>query len=1115
MWAESRLTYSRSNARHGPKGISTISPEAASWYHDAIIYEVHVRSFRDANGDGIGDFRGLTSKLDYLRDLGVTAIWLLPFYPSPLRDDGYDIADYLSINPSYGNMRDFKRFLSEAHARDLRVITELVINHTSDQHPWFQRARRAPEGSPEREFYVWSNTPDLYAEARIIFQDTETSNWTWDPVAKAYYWHRFFSHQPDLNFESPAVHDAISEALDFWLDLGVDGLRLDAIPYLYEREGTMCENLDVTHAYLKKLRAHVDSRYEDRMLLAEANQWPEDSVEYFGDGDECHMAFHFPLMPRMFMALRMENRFPIIDILEQTPEIPEASQWAIFLRNHDELTLEMVTDEERDYMYRVYAGDPQMRINVGIRRRLAPLLGNNRREIEVMNGLLLSLPGSPVIYYGDEIGMGDNFYLGDRNGVRTPMQWSGDRNAGFSDANPQRLYLPVITDPEYHYESVNVEIQRENPNSLWWWMKRVLTVRKSLPELSRGRLEFVNSDNPKVLTFIRRLEDRSVLVVANLSRHVQPVTLELEGLAGHVPVEVLGRARFPEVGDTPYTLTVGPHEFYWFAMEPADTEEHPEERARINLRGPIDGLWRARGQLQRAVVTDISHRRWFRSKARTIRESELVDLLEVPGSDARVAFLKVNYMEGDDEFYVIPMAVASGPEALRVETEFPEAVIATVHIAGEEDDALLYDAMHDESFSRSLLKLAGSTRKVKGRRASLISGKVPGSRSAGQSVDDVPVKFAGVDQTNSSVFFGERLIMKLFRKIESGLNPEVEVGRFLTEEARFPHTPATRALVFADVDGESSALAFFQDYVPSHANAFDYVFDTALLTLETVIARSEDIGSPPPPRHPLDVTQNELDRGREFMGPLLADARLLGQRTGEMHLALASDPNHPVFGTETISTLQMRSVYQSIRTTVKTSLALLKRRRSHLNADDEEMVNQLIESEAAILDQIKAVMSEKIAVDRIRIHGDYHLGQVLYTGKDFMIIDFEGEPQRPLSERRLKRLALRDVAGMVRSFHYALLMASRQIDASGWDDGSREHLANWTQTIHRWLTSELVSGYREAVGESTIVPSDPDHFQELLDVLIVEKAAYELEYEVNNRPEFVSVPLSGILDTLR
>src|SRR5712672_2020652 len=446
------------------------------WYKDAVIYEAHVRAFHDSNGDGIGDFRGLTEKLDYLQELGITAIWLLPFYPSPLKDDGYDIADYNSINPIYGTLKDFKVFLQEAHRRHLRVITELVVNHTSDQHPWFQRSRRAKPGSAWRDFYVWSETPDKYRDARIIFRDFEPSNWTWDPVAKAYFWHRFYSHQPDLNYDNPQVAREIMRALDFWLDLGVDGLRLDAVPYLYERENTSCENLSETHDYLKTLRQHVDERYGDRMLLGEANQWPEDAVSYFGSGkgDECHMAFHFPLMPRLFMAVRMEDRVPIVDILQQTPSIPETSQWALFLRNHDELTLAMVTDEERVYMYRVYAYDRRARINLGIRRRLAPLLGNNRRKIELINTLLFSMPGTPIIYYGDEIGMGDNFYLGDRNGVRTPMQWTPDRNAGFSKANPQQLYLPTIIDPEYHYESVNVENQQRNLSSLFWWMRRML-----------------------------------------------------------------------------------------------------------------------------------------------------------------------------------------------------------------------------------------------------------------------------------------------------------------------------------------------------------------------------------------------------------------------------------------------------------------------------------------------------------------------------------------------------------------------------------------------------------------------------------------------------------------
>src|SRR5213083_1238633 len=559
-------------------GVATKTFVDPLWYKDAIIYELHVKTFCDSDGDGMGDFRGLIEKLDYLQELGVTAIWLLPFYPSPLRDDGYDIADYFDVNPNFGTLDDFRAFLDAAHQRNLHVITELVINHTSDQNPWFQKSRRAVAAAGAgissddlayKDFYVWSDTPEKYKDSRIIFKDFETSNWAWDPVAKAYYWHRFYSHQPDLNFDNPAVHEAVEKVLDFWLGMGVDGLRLDAVPYLYEREGTICENLRETHEYLVKLRAHVDEKFSGRMLLAEANQWPEDAVAYFGKGDESHMNFHFPLMPRMFMALQMEDRFPIIDILDQTPAVPDGCQWAMFLRNHDELTLEMVTDEERDYMYRVYATDPHARINLGIRRRLAPLLGNNRRKIELINSLLFSLPGTPIIYYGDEIGMGDNFYLGDRNGVRTPMQWSPDRNAGFSKANSQRLYFPVIIDPEYHYEAVNVEVQHSNPQSLLWWMKRTLSLRKQHKAFGRGSLEFLYPDNNKILAFLRTYADERILVVANLSRFPQHAELSLSALRGLHPVEMSGRSAFPPIADGPYPISLGPHGLFWFALEKA------------------------------------------------------------------------------------------------------------------------------------------------------------------------------------------------------------------------------------------------------------------------------------------------------------------------------------------------------------------------------------------------------------------------------------------------------------------------------------------------------------------------------------------------------------------
>ncbi|MDB6075763.1 MAG: treS, partial [Verrucomicrobiaceae bacterium] len=673
------------------------------WFKDAVIYELHVKTFQDGDGDGIGDFRGLLQRLDYFAELGITAIWLLPFYPSPLRDDGYDIADYYSVNPSYGTVEDFRLLLEEAHKRGLRIITELVLNHTSDQNPWFQRARHAPPGSAAREFYVWSDNPRKYKDARIIFKDFETSNWTWDPVAKSYFWHRFYSHQPDLNFENPEVHDELLRVIDFWLEMGVDGVRLDAVPYLYEAEGTNCENLPKTHDFLRKLRAHMDEKFEDRMLLAEANQWPEDAAEYFGNGDECHMEFHFPLMPRMFMALQMEDRFPIIDIMEQTPAIPEACQWAIFLRNHDELTLEMVTDEERDYMYRVYAQDPRARINLGIRRRLAPLLGNNRRKIELINSLLFSLPGTPIIYYGDEIGMGDNFYLGDRNGVRTPMQWSPDRNAGFSKANPQQLYLPAIIDPEYHYESVNVENQQKNLSSLYWWMRRLLKVRQQSSAFARGTIEFLHPVNAKVLAYIRRFEHEVILVVANLSRFTQCVELDLSAFAGQVPVEMFGRTRFPELKQTLTMITLSSHAFNWFSL--METGE------------PSAATWAPRAMPQHAewsstLLRTIKHiilpaylplRRWFGGKGRVMRDIEITQNVALGWGTARLLVVEASFADGTPESYLMPLAFARGEEAKRLQAEFPQVVLATFS-----DDQILCDALYLPEFRSHLLHLITS-----------------------------------------------------------------------------------------------------------------------------------------------------------------------------------------------------------------------------------------------------------------------------------------------------------------------------------------------------------------------------------------------------------------------
>ena len=617
------------------------------WYKDAIIYQLHVKTFSDSNEDGIGDFKGLIQKLDYLKNLGITVIWLLPFYPSPLKDDGYDISDYYDVHPQYGTLKDFKEFLKEAHERGLRVVTELVINHTSDQHPWFTRAKQAKESSSYRDFYVWSSNGRKYKDARIIFKDFELSNWSWSEDAKSYYWHRFYSHQPDLNFDNPSVQKEIFKVADFWFSLGVDGVRLDAVPYLFEREGTNCENLPETHEFLKKLRKHVDSKFKNRMLLAEANQWPEDAVKYFGSGDECQMAFHFPLMPRMYMSVQMEDRFPIIDILEQTPKMPRLCQWAIFLRNHDELTLEMVTDEERDYMYRAYATDARSKINLGIRRRLVPLLNNNRRKIELMNVLLFSLPGTPIIYYGDEIGMGDNHFLGDRDGVRTPMQWSPDRNAGFSKANPQQLYLPVTIDSEYHYETVNVETQDNNLSSLLWWMKRFIAIRKRFKAFSQGSIKFLYPDNSKVLCFIREFKNESILIVINLSRFSQTVDLDLKEYKGFTPEEVFSQNNFSIIKDSLYTVTLGPHNHFWFLLKKPVTSSK-----KIMMKTPkiqLEKSWEEIFDLKNMRILEseilpqyFKECRWFGGKSRNVRTIRVAEQIRLDNKTQLSSLLLVN-----------------------------------------------------------------------------------------------------------------------------------------------------------------------------------------------------------------------------------------------------------------------------------------------------------------------------------------------------------------------------------------------------------------------------------------------------------------------------------------
>ncbi len=1107
------------------------------WYKDAIIYEVHVRAFSDSDGDGIGDFRGMIQKLDYLQDLGVTAIWLLPFYPSPLRDDGYDIADYTSINDIYGSMRDFREFVRAAHRRGLRVITELVCNHTSDQHPWFQRARWAKPGSTYRNFYVWSDTTEKYREARIIFSDFESSNWTWDSVAGAYYWHRFYHHQPDLNFDNPRVQKEVLKLLDFWFQMGVDGLRLDAVPYLYEREGTNCENLPETHAFLKEMRHHVDSKFQNRLFLAEANQWPEDAVAYFGEGDECHMCYHFPLMPRLFMSIYMEDRFPIIDILAQTPDIPWNAQWALFLRNHDELTLEMVTDEERDYMYRIYASDPNARLNLGIRRRLAPLLQNNRRRIELMNGLLFSFPGTPVIYYGDEIGMGDNIYLGDRNGVRTPMQWLPDRNAGFSAANRQKLYLPVITDPEYHYEAINVDTQQRNPSSLLWWMKRLIALRKRYKAFGRGTIEFLHPENRKVLAFIRRYEEETILVVANLSRFSQGVELDMSEFAGMVPVEMFGRVRFPPIGDLPYFVTLGPHSFFYFSLE------HQRDGVRLD-GGPVDTLpvlnlkpgasWESlfknseRARLVGVLAQVLPSRRWFGGKARTIRGAEMIEVVPIISDPWKVyvTLIRVDYTDGGPDTYVVPLAYAEGERAYQLRDWSPQALFATLQT--ETGEGVLYDALWEGGFCQALLHIVAHHRRLEGERGTMMLAVSRTFRALGGAStaegDVLEARVVRGEQSNTSVIFGDRFILKLFRRIDQGTNPDLEVGRFLTEKTSFKQiAPVAGSIEYHRDQHAPMTVAILQQFVPNEGDAWKYTLDMLGSYLQDAAARqnqdTEEVRTTLE-RSFLDLglaTEDIPPLAHETIGPYLVSARILGQRTAEMHRALCSDPQNSDFAPEPFTAMYQRSVYQSMRARARETFLMLQKGLNRIPGTFQDEARELLAQEETLLAHLHAILSLKITVMRTRCHGDYHLGQVLYTGDDFVIIDFEGEPARTLSERRMKRTALIDVAGMLRSFEYSMYTAlNHQVDYGGIHrDEDRTMLDLWARFWYQWVSAAFLKEYRQVAEGSPFFPQGPEELAGLLRAYMLDKAVYELGYELNSRPEWVYIPIRSILYLLR
>jgi maltose alpha-D-glucosyltransferase/alpha-amylase len=1081
------------------------------WYKDAVIYQVHVKSYFDANNDGIGDFAGLIEKLDYIADLGVNTIWILPFYPSPRRDDGYDIAEFKDVSPDYGTRADAKRFINEAHRRGLRVITELVINHTSDQHPWFQRARRAKPGSSARDFYVWSDSDQKFPETRIIFIDTEKSNWTWDPVAKQYFWHRFYSHQPDLNFDNPRVLEAVISVMRYWLDMGVDGLRLDAIPYLVEREGTNNENLDETHVVLKSIRAVIDQHYPDRMLLAEANQWPEDTRPYFGgnengEGDECHMAFHFPLMPRMYMALAQEDRFPITDILRQTPEIPDNCQWAIFLRNHDELTLEMVTDKERDYLWNFYASDRRARLNLGIRRRLAPLVERDRRRIELLNSLLLSMPGTPVMYYGDEIGMGDNIYLGDRDGVRTPMQWTVDRNGGFSRADPARLVLPPIMDPLYGYQTINVEAQQRDPHSLLNWTKRLLSVRNQQKAFGRGTMKLLSPSNRRILAYLREYTTvegthETILCVANVSRVAQAAELDLSAYAGMVPVEMVGGSAFPPIGQLSYLLTLQPYGFYWFLLasetqmpswhkEPV--ESMPEFHTLV-VKHSADELLegKSRHTLENiALPTYLPKRRWYAAKSGRIDKVELLYGVRF-GEGARTAmFSEIEVTSGEQkDRYQLPLGFLPEQD---MNTALPQQ-LALARVRRGRQVGLLTDAFTLDHFVRAVLDGMRTGLALPCGKGELRFSAMP-QLSEIDLPEDAPVRVLSAEQSNTSAVVDGKLVLKLIRRVASGVHPELEMVGFLTHHGFQYIAPLYGDLRRIDENGDEHVLMLAQGFLHNQGDAWEWTQNGLERAIRDEIANG--------------VVESTTYSAQE---ELEAFVGMFGQRLGEMHQILASGEDAD-FAVETTDKATADGWAKSIGRELEHAMDLLKQRRDDFDAELQGQIDLLQKSRAKMLKQITVLAKRSIGGARIRVHGDLHLGQVLVVQDDAYLIDFEGEPARPLHERRAKTSPLKDVAGALRSFDYASAMAMRNVQTSDSSEETKRIRKRVAESYRQRARELFLSRYREAAAKLPHAWNENGGEEAVLELFILEKTAYEVAYEAENRPAWLSVPLRGLVE---
>lgn len=1084
------------------------------WYKDAIFYELHVRSFQDGNNDGIGDFVGLTQRLDYLSDLGVTAVWLLPFYASPLKDDGYDISDYTSIHSDYGTLEDFRLFLDKAHSLGMRVITELVINHTSDQHPWFQRARNAPPGSVEREFYVWSDDTLRYAQASLMFPDYESSNWAWDPVANQYYWHRFYSHQPDLNFDNPAVCDAIPPVIDFWFEMGVDGMRLDAVPFLYEREGTNCEHLPETHKYLKLLRKHVDQRYPNRMFLAEANAWPDEMVEYFGQSDECHMAFHFPLMPRLYLALHQENRFPIVDILAQTPAIPDDCQWCLFLRNHDELTLAMVTEQERIAMYSAYTRERQAQLFMGIRHRLAPLMRNDRRRIELLNSILFSLPGTPVVYYGDEIGMGDNIYLGDRNGVRTPMQWSDDRNAGFSRANSQKLILPVIVDSEYHYEAVNVETQQNNPSSLLWWVKRLISMRKRHPAFGQGKQHILESENTRVLAYLRETDSERLLVVANLSRFVQSVQLDLTEYSDLIPEELFGRARFPKIRSSErYNLTLGPHEFYWFTLVPENAVDVPsEELPNLAIENWDD--------FHRTVIWDRFSRilasRYSAESETKVESCRLLDLTSVPFQSINLALLVCKFEYGTSADETIYQFLAIVPEELLDGQRERMKAISLARV-GKSRNEILCDPIGLPLFGSELLRLLArnaETKVIAGKKLVCRSWEtiqLPVAEESHEETVSIPIASGPL----SCVVINRQWLLRRFRRADEGLNPDVEIGRVL-QEKQFPGFARIAGTIELQRSGrEPVVLAAIHHNEPNQSTGWHAMTDLALRFFEVCAAQS--LSEMRPDQLPHDhqhLEPKDADDWEHLVTPFLTLSKSVAEFTGKLHKTLGEFPWSSNCAPQAND---QRAFYQTIRT----AAGRLHVRLGELGAGSDETVRELaaqVRSHYPVIQQIiRLSLDPDLATgSRIRCHGRYRLGRLLVSGTGCILTDFEGVKESPLAERRIKRTPMFDVATMISSFHYAVNAVRLELlDKSNVKLGlvREEDHARLRPYSHAWLARiqrEFMEIYLSIMSATTLLPDSPAGCEKLLQLSLLKQAFRDAERDLSFRPTWAQIPLAVI-----